>query len=197
MPLTKIRDYVSVAPTVEPVSIEEARLHLDLDDNYYDSQLKQLIEVSRKRVEQDSRRSFVNQTRVLKMDDFPGEVYIELPTAPVSSVTHVKYYDDTGSLQTFSSSKYTVDSDGTPARVVLGYSDSWPSSRGYYNDVHITYVAGYGSSASDVNEIARYAILMLISHLFNTPSITSPTSVNTVPHGYDALIASLKWGQYP
>jgi uncharacterized phiE125 gp8 family phage protein len=93
MPLTKTRDYVSVQPTVEPVTIEEARLHLDLDDNYYDSQLKQLIEVSRKRVEQDSRRSFVNQTRVLKMDDFPGEVYIELPTAPVSSVTHVKYYD--------------------------------------------------------------------------------------------------------
>jgi len=197
MPLTKIRDYVSVEPVVEPVSIEEARLHLDLDDNYYDSQLQQIITVSRKRVEADSRRSFVNQTRVLQMDNFPGTVFIEFPTAPVSSVTHVKYYNAAGALTTFSDSKYTVDTNDTPARLVLGYSDSWPSSRGYYNDVQITYIAGYGASSSAVNETARYAILMLVSHLFNSPSITSATSLNTVPHGYDSLIASLKWGQYP
>lgn len=197
MPLTKIRDYVSTEPALEPVSIEEARLHLDLDDNYYDSQLRQLIAVSRERVEQDSRRCFINQTRVMKMDTFPADVFIEFPKAPVSSVTHVKYHDDDGTLQTFDAAKYSLDSNSTPARLVLGYSDSWPTTRGYYNDVHITYVSGYGASQTNVNERARYAILMLVSHLFNTPSITTPTSVNTVPHGYDSLIASLKWGQYP
>ena len=197
LPLTKIRDYVSVEPTVEPVSVEEARLHLDLDDNYYDSQLRQIIQVARKRVEKDSRRSFINQTRVMRMDHFPDEVFVEFPSAPLVSVTHVKYYDDNDTLITFSDTKYTVDSNSTPGRLVLGYSESWPSARGYYNDVQITYVAGYGASSSSVNETARYAILMLVSHLFNTPSITSPGSINTVPHGYDSFIADLKWGQYP
>lgn len=197
MPLTKQRDYISVAPTLEPVSIEEARLHLDLDDNYYDSQLAQLIEVSRKRVEADSRRSFITQTRVLEFDHFPADVFLEFPVAPVQSVTHVKYYDESATLQTFSASKYFVDANSTPARLVLDYSESWPSARGYYNDVKVTYVSGYGSTQTSVNETARLAILMLISHLFNTPSITAPTSIYTVPHGYDSLIASLKWGQYP
>ena len=76
MAMTKTRDYVSVDPVSSPVTVEDARLHLDLDDNYYDSQLDRLIDVARRRVEQDTRRSLVTQTHVLSMDSNLVSVHV-------------------------------------------------------------------------------------------------------------------------
>jgi len=197
MALTKTRDYVSVDPVSEPITVEDARLHLDLDDNYYDSQLEQLIEVSRRRVEQDTRRSLITQTHVLSMDSFPTNGIIELPTAPVQSVTSVTYVDTADATQTFSASKYSVDSNNTPARIIVNDSEDWPTVRGHFDDIKVTYIAGYGSTVVSVDPVAKFAIKMLISHLFNSPSVTAHGSVSVVPVGYESLIGSLQWGQYP
>jgi len=197
MAMTKTRDYVSVVPVSSPVTVEDARLHLDLDDNYYDSQLDRLIDVARRRVEQDTRRSLITQTHVLSMDTFPTNGIIELPTAPVQSVTSVTYVDTADATQTLSASTYSVDSSNTPSRIVLNDGESFPTVRGHYDDVKVTYVSGYGSTVASVDPVAKFAILMLISHLFNSPSVTAHGSVNIVPVGYESLIDSLKWGQYP
>jgi uncharacterized phiE125 gp8 family phage protein len=197
MPLTKTRDYVSVEPATHPITVEDARLHLDLDDNYYDSQLDQLISVARRRVEQDTRRSLITQTHVLSMDTFPSNGIIELPTAPVQSVTSVTYVDTADATQTFSASKYSVDSNNTPSRIIVNAAEDFPTVRGHYDDIKVTYIAGYGSTVVSVDPVAKFAILMLISHLFNSPSVTSHGSVNIVPVGYESLIKSLQWGQYP
>jgi uncharacterized phiE125 gp8 family phage protein len=193
--MTKNRDYVSVAPVSSPVTVEDARLHLDLDDNYYDSQLDRLIDVARRRVEQDTRRSLITQTHVLSMDTFPSNGIIELPTAPVQSVTSVTYVDTADATQTFT--EYALDSNNTPSRLVLNDGESFPTVRGHYDDIKVTYIAGYGSTVASVDPVAKFAILMLISHLFNSPSVTAHGSVNIVPVGYESLIDSLKWGQYP
>lgn len=197
MAMTKTRDYVSVDPVASPVTIEDARLHLDLDDNYYDSQLDILIDVARRRVEQDTRRSLITQTHVLSMDTFPSNGIIELPTAPVQSVTSVTYVDTNDATQTLSASTYSVDSNNTPSRIVINDDESFPTVRAHYDDIKVTYVSGYGSTVASVDPVAKFAILMLVSHLFNSPSVTAHGSVNIVPVGYESLIDSLKWGQYP
>jgi len=195
--MTKTRDRVSIQPTSEPLNVEMVRLHLDLDDNYYDSQLDDLIGISRRRVEQDTRRSLITQTRVLSMDSFPTNGLIELPSAPVQSVSSVTYVDTNDATQTFSASKYSTDVDNTPSRIVLNDSEDWPTVRGHYDDVKVTYIAGYGSTVASVDPVAQYAMKMLISHLFNSPSVTSHGQINVIPVGYESLIASLQWGQYP
>ena len=195
--MTKTRDYVSVDPVASPVTIEDARLHLDLDDNYYDSQLDILIDVARRRIEQDTRRSLITQTHVLSMDTFPSNGIIELPTAPVQSVTSVTYVDTNDATQTLSASTYSVDSNNTPSRIVINDDESFPTVRAHYDDIKVTYVSGYGSTVASVDPVAKFAILMLVSHLFNSPSVTAHGSVNIVPVGYESLIDSLKWGQYP
>tara|TARA_R110000824_G_scaffold11593_3_gene50806 strand:+ start:2897 stop:3490 length:594 start_codon:yes stop_codon:yes gene_type:complete len=197
MALTKTRDHISIEPVSHPITIEDARLHLDLDDNYYDSQLDQLIAVARRRVEQDTRRSLITQTRVLSMDYFPTNGIIELPTSPIQSVTSITYVDTNDATQTFSSAKYSVDANNTPSRVIVNSGEDFPTVRGHYDDIQVTYIAGYGSTVASVDPVAKFAILMLISHLFNSPSVTSHGSVNIVPVGYESLINSLKWGQYP
>ena len=197
MALTKNRDYCSVSPTIKPIHLEDIRLHIGLDDNYFDSQLDDLISVATQRIEQDTRRSLITQTRVLSFDTFPTNGIIELPKAPVQSVTSVTYVDTNDATQTLSSSKYSVDSSNTPSRIVLNDGESFPTVRAHYDDIKVTYISGYGSSVASVDPVAKFALKMLVSHLFNAPSVTAHGSVNVVPVGYESLIDSLKWGQYP
>ena len=197
MPILKQSDTVSVEPTSEPVTIAEARRQCDLDDNFFDEQLQQLIKAARLKVEQDTRRALITQTRVLKRSSFPGKIAIELPAAPVQSITSVQYTDTGGSSQTFSSSLYSLDANHTPPLVVLDYGESWPSVRGYHNDVVVTYVAGYGTATS-VPETAKQMVLLLVRHWFdNSSPVIVGTTASTIPLTYDTIAAGLKWGQYP
>lgn len=199
MAIAKQRQYVSVQPVIEPISVEEARFHCDLDDNYFDEKLRSLITAARLKVEKDTRRALINQTQVLSMDGFPDGSVIELLTAPVSSVTSVTYTTTGGVVTTLDSSKYSVDSNNTPGRVILGYDAEWPDNRGYVNDVKVTYVCGYGTSSTDVPEAARQAMLLLIRSWFDNPAATTVSMFipREIVMGYEALISCLKWGQYP
>ena len=197
MPIIKQSDRASVEPTSEPVTIAEARRQCDLDANYFDEQLQQLIKVARRKVEHDTRRSLITQTRVLKFASFPSEIAIELQRPPVQSVTSVQYVDNAGSTQTFRSALSSLDANHNPPLVLLDYNQTWPSSRGYHNDGIITYVAGYGT-ASSVPENAKQAVLLLVRNWFDN---SSPVLVGTVatdmPLSYRSLIQDLHWGQYP
>ena len=196
MPILKQNDSVSVEPTSEPVTIAEARRQCDLDDNYFDEQLQHLIKAARRKVEQDTRRALITQTRVLKMATFPASIAIELPRTRVASVSSVQYVNTGGSTITFSSSLYALDANHNPPLVVLGYNETWPSVRGHHNDVVITDVAGQASTA--VPETAKQAVLLLVRHWFdNSSPVVVGTITASLPLSYDALIGGLHWGQYP
>ena len=196
MPILSQSDVVSVEPTSEPVTIAEARRQCDLDDNYFDEQLQQLIKAARRKVEQDTRRALITQTRVLRRSSFPSSSAVELPRDPVASISSVTYVDTGGSTATLSSSVYSLDAHHTPSLVQLDYNETWPSVRGHRNDVVITYVAGYGSESS-VPETAKQAVLLLVRHWFDNSSPVAVGARSLIPKTYDRIDAGLKWGQYP
>ncbi len=194
MPLNKTLPWshaVSVDPTVEPVTVQEAKRNSDVDDDARDADFSRWIVEARKKVERDSRRALVNQTHVLKLDEFPNADYIVLPFPPLSSVTSIQYVDTAGTTQTFSSGSYTVDTNRTPGIVHLNYNESWPAIQGIFNSVVVTYVAGYGSTAADVPESAKAAILLLVKQRYEFPDSGEE------PMGYQALLGDLVYGSYP
>lgn len=67
---------------------------------------------------------------------------IRLPCPPVSAITHVKYIDSDGVLQTFSAANYVLA--GRILALVPGAS--WPSGGDYVNAAQIRYVAGYNGT---------------------------------------------------
>lgn len=164
---------VTTEPSAEPILIADAKNHLRVDHDDEDLLINILIQSARETVEQRTNRSLITQTRTMKMDYFPlcwGRTYraqwpaIELPYGPVSSVTSVKYYDESDVEQTYSSSNYWVDiSSGIPKIVV---KNSWPSTYDKPNAVEVVYVAGYGVSGSSVPSPIRNAMLLLIAHLY-------------------------------
>ena len=50
-----------------------------------------------------------------------------LPFSPVSSITHVKYYDDNDSATTWASSNYRLDNASQPSRFTLQTGSTYPT----------------------------------------------------------------------
>lgn len=147
-------------------------------------------------VEYDARTALINQSRILTLHGFPPSICIELPAVhPLSSVTSIYYDDVSGSDTLLATSVYKVDTYRHPGAIWLKKNQVWPNTYAEANAVRITYVAGYGSAASDVPETAKQAILMLVRHRHENPGLTLDSGVN--PEGYDALINRLSMHNYP
>jgi len=102
---------LSVEPSEEPVSIEEAKAHLRVDIEDDDNLILNLITAARKKAETILKRSLITQTLIYYPDDWPDGDYIELPLPPLQSVSSVTYTDYSGAVTIFGSA--TVQASGT------------------------------------------------------------------------------------
>lgn len=157
------------APSVEPVTVSEALAHMRVDSDVEHDLVEALIVAARSHVETYTRRALLSQTWDLNADGFPVWDTIELPYAPLASVTSVKYYSsDTQS--TLASSSYIVDApagDHAPrGRIVLVDGQTWPTTDTRVNAVTVRFVAGYGSTSADVPRPIRQAVLLLVAEMF-------------------------------
>lgn len=190
-------DVVTTAPSREPVSLQEAKRNADAaSSNAHDQDFKRWITEARKQVERESRRSLITQTRKLTADCVPEGDAFRLPYGPVQSITSIQYTDSDDTTQTFSSSNYTLDT-GRDA-VLLTTNASWPSTGGSGRNAFIvTYVAGYGDTASDVPQAAISAMLLLITHRYENPYPVTDKATHHVDLSYNSLIQQLNPYAYP
>jgi uncharacterized phiE125 gp8 family phage protein len=178
-------------PTVEPVSTTEAKLHLRIDHSTEDTYIASLIKAARLYVESIVGRALVTRTYTAKLDAFPSSPFY-LPYPPLATVGSIKYTDDDAVTLTFASSNYTVDLYSEPGRVILNSDATWPSvTLADINGVEIVYTAGYGAAGSNVPELFRQAILLLVAHLYENReavAVAQGISVTTVPLAFESLI---------
>lgn len=95
--------FLVMAPSIEPVSLAEAKAHLRVEVNDENSLIQTLITAARQYVETATRRALLQQTWDDKLDAFPCGAIV-LPLSPVTSVTSITYLDTAGVSQTWSSS---------------------------------------------------------------------------------------------
>jgi uncharacterized phiE125 gp8 family phage protein len=183
-------------PTVEPVTLEEAKLHLRVDDpstssGADDNVIRDLITAARLDIETLSMHALITQTWDLYLDAFPGSE-IQLPMPPVQSVTGVYYTpDSTGVEATVTSTYYRTDIISYPPRVVLKSDYSWPGDALIeVNGVKVRFVAGFGDDPSDVDQRLRQAVLLLVGHYYeNREAIyTGRTKPELLPMGVSGLV---------
>ena len=158
---------LSVEPSEEPVSIEEAKAHLRVDIEDDDNLILNLITAARKKTETILKRSLITQTLIYYPDEWPDGDYIELPLPPLQSVTSVIYTDYAGTATTLTqNTDYVADIKKDPGRVVLDYGMTWPTTTlDVTSPIAITYQAGYGT-VEDVPMPIRQAILILVSDFY-------------------------------
>ena len=156
------RPTVVTGPTTEPVTLIEAKrqLFLSESDSASDAELIDRIQAAREQWEHDTDSSVMTQTLSVTSEYFRGQS-ICLPSRPIQSITHVKYYNTDNTLTTLSSAAYSLDAKSRAIR--LGWNYSWPDTYERWDAVVITYVAGY-STAATVPQIMKQAMLLLIAY---------------------------------
>ncbi len=182
---------VKTEPSVEPVTLQELKDSIRLDSDLDDKELNSLLTSAREQIELDTGRSFVTQTRVMRLSCFPSasETRINLIGTPVSSITHVKYYDSDGVQQTWSSSNYSLR-QGEPAWVQLAYEKDWPEHRSKQDEIEIEYVCG--GAVSTVAERVKDAIKLKVKAEF---AETDSKEHERIMMSYDAIVQGLRIGE--
>lgn len=181
-------------PTLEPVTLAEAKNHLRYVDNDEDPLINALITSARLTVESQTARQLVTATWKLHLDFFPaGDIEIRKP--PVASISSITYFDTQGDQQTWDASKYETDLVSEPARIRPAHNETYPSTRWHkLNAVTIEFVAG--KAVDDVDQRAKQAILLLVAHAFENREAVSGRVMHDVPFAAACLIDSLRWTHY-
>lgn len=175
------------APSVEPLTTAEAKLHLRVDESADDGLIDGLILAAREQAEAFTKRALITQTWELIFDNFSN--CIELPKADLQSVTSIKYIDTDGVEQTLATSVYTVDTDSEPGRVYLAYNQTWPTVRAIPHAVTIQFVAGYGAASTAIPGSILSAMKLMIGHWYeNREDSIVGTIAAPIPFGSRALL---------
>jgi uncharacterized phiE125 gp8 family phage protein len=190
----------TIEPTVDPISLEEAKLHLHVTHSDEDSLIAIYIRAARDWVEGPSGflgRALVTQTWRLSLDSFPT-AEIKIPLPPLQSVVGVFYDDPNGVEQTISPDDYYVDNQSEPGWVLPVVS--WPTPLAAINSVRIDYVAGYAATADSPPSLTgkipfniKAAMLLIIGHLHeNRAQNIVGLPVDELPMGVDYLLRQYK-----
>jgi uncharacterized phiE125 gp8 family phage protein len=180
-------------PAVEPLTLTEAKAHLRVDGTDDDATVAAYLSAARVRFERESGRQLITASYTLRLDRFPvGLGAIRLPHPPLQSVAEIRYTDADGDAHTLAeSTDYIVDTDREPGEIRLAYNKVWPSTRLQPNAVEVDFVAGYGDAETDVDELIRSAIRLMLGQFFETrEDLIVGTIVSQIPRGAASIIAS-------
>lgn len=177
------------APTVEPVTAAELRLHSRIDDAEETSLLNRLIKTGRRWCEGFLSQVMVNTTFDLTLDEFPA-FEIAVPRCPLVSVTSITYLDSAGTSTTFAAASYIVDTKSKPSRITPAWGVAWPGTRGIINSVTVRFVAGYGAAATAVPDEWKQAVLLLAGHWYEN---REGSLVGTISKEIEFGVKSLLW----
>lgn len=154
---------VITAAASMPVTIDQVKLHLRVDDSIEDSLLTDLIEAATEHIEEYLQRSLITKTVEAYFSGFQN--YMELPLPNLQVVNSVKYHDSNGDLQTLNPVNYVVNDLEEPANIYKECSVSWPSTKESHKAVIVNYDCGYGDE-SKVPKKIKQAILLVVGYLY-------------------------------
>lgn len=181
---------VITAPTVEPVTLTEAKVHVRVDHDADDAYIATLITAAREHCETIAWRAFITQTLELSLAGWPCDNIIRLPRPPLASVTSITYYAEDNSSATMSSGDYIAITDVEPGLITLAKNKTWPTATlRTVLPIRVRYVAGYGATGVSVPARYKQAMLLLLGHWYeNREAANVGNIVNALPMAVDALL---------
>jgi uncharacterized phiE125 gp8 family phage protein len=153
-------------PSVEPITLAEAKTHLRVDTAAEDTLIQSLIMASRLHIEAALDVALITQSWRIRRDAWPSSGIIDLPLRPVQSVSSIKVYSDEATSDTLDTTAITLDGHANPARIIWNSRSPVPTSPLIANGVEINLVAGFGDAEADVPQPIRHALLLLVAHWY-------------------------------
>ncbi len=189
---------VTAAPTKEPVTLAEAKVHLRRDDRDDDGNLVDqpdddlvsgLISAARQHVEKYCNARWAEQTLVCRCDSFAD--FARLPDGPLKSITSIAYVDTNGEAQTLDDAAYEACKSGLEPSIAIKEGYTWPVTR---PGSLITLTAVFGG---EVPPAIKVAILLFVGAWYENREETAiGVSVAALPSSVatDALLCNFRRG---
>lgn len=197
-------------PASEPVTLDETKLHLRVDEDADDDYITSLIKVAREDVEMRTRRTLMPTVFDMFLDRFPNPYdsknpyvlfkkcpyQIPLPRLPLLSLSDdddffIKYYDTNGDIQELiEDTDFEIDRLSLPARVRPVTGLTWPDTYDKFNAVNIRFTAGYLDAAS-VPEVAKQGMKLIIGDIYENRESTIAALNFQVGKTLDRLLAGI------
>ncbi len=177
-------------PSVEPISLDEAKAHCRVDGIAEDTLIASLILAARMHIERSLNVALIEQGWSLYLDAWPDRAWVDLPLAPVIGLEAVRLYSPSDSFVTLNAGLFLLDGAGIRPRLVRREAQAWPLPGRSANGIEIAFIAGYGSAADDVPMPIRLAIKMLVAHWYEMREPVLPSeAAQPLPLGIASLIA--------
>ncbi len=186
---------IVTTPTIEPVTLTEARQHLRIDALDEDDLILSFIEAATDYCEDMQNRAYMDQIWNLTLDGFPFGNVIRIPLPPLQAVSSLIYYGTGGTANTMTASSYYVDTANEPGSISLVYGEVWPNETlRPMNGVVIKFTCGYGSVATAVPEMPKQAIKLMVGHMFEHRENAEIKKLEKIPDGvFDLLAFERMW----
>lgn len=178
-------------PTIEPVSLSEAKAWLRLDTIDEDGLVTALITAARLTVEAASRRLLMSQTWRLMMDYWPIGGTVKVQISPFKAILAARSYDIYGNSTAYDPTGFIVDKASEPARIMVANNIAPVTGRPFAG-IELDVQLGYGANASDVPQPLRQAILLLVALWFENRGDGIGGAGEPLPPAIKALITPYK-----
>lgn len=203
---------VVTPPSVDPVSIVDARAHSRQGFSFDDSMFGGYIRSATQACENILRRALMPQSWQLSLQHWPGRDYtgtrefvspeeyakfnrIELPLPPLISITSFTYTDTQGNdfpmAQGYGKQvgNYTLDLSTEPGRIMLPFSGIWPTTILLPGSpIKIVYQCGYSAFSGAINVDGNTGVATAPSGTFD-PRLAG-TWVTITPSGANPSAAA-------
>lgn len=199
-------------PTIEPVTLAEAKAQCHVDIPNDDALIAGYILDARDYVERETQRAIITQTFDFKAapsawsggsESWPVywdgscaeyRVGILLPKPPLQSITSVSYVDTAGATQVLAADQYQVvkaNGDSHEGLIVPAYGVVWPAVRTMPEAITVRFVAGYGGLESVPHGI-RQAMLMMIGHWYRHREAVDANNLGEIAFAVQALLSHFR-----
>lgn len=167
----------------EVLSLTDVKTQLRVSGTDDDEYFRLVIPSIRDQVEIYLGRALVTSVWEVTYDEFADEM--QIPMAPIQSITSVQYRDTDNVLQTLLSTAYQFDTTG---RLKPAYGTDWPSTYERYEAIKITYVAGY-NHAGNVPDDIKHAMRLMIGEADLNRENSAFSQVFEIPNSAKNLLA--------
>lgn len=176
---------------LEPLTLDEAKLHLRVDSDEEDTLIYALIVAARQAVENYTWLNLNEAVYNMFFDATEVDEFIRI-NKQVITITSVQYKDATGVYQALSPSSYQTDLYSNPCRIKI---DTKPTVGNFLNAWKIVFTAGF-TSPELVPEQIKSAMKLTIGHLYEHREDVTMSSNYALENGAKYLVTPYKLPTY-
>lgn len=185
--------YRTVDPAGEPVTLAEAKAQMRVAHDSEDALIGGLIRAARAEVEAQTGMALIDQSWRLALDRWPADGLVRLRRHPVKEILSVTVYGAEGEGAVVDPATYAADLVSRPARLhVLAP----PAPERRLNGIEVDFTAGFGEAGTDVPDLLKRAVLMLVAHWYEfRAAFGAEHQPVSIPPGFDRLISGYRTGR--